>query len=107
MTVALTGSTFAWRELDAIRVQGRSTPLRVYELLAEAGHETAQQAASAAAYAEGLAYWRGREFDAAAKCFGRVAGVDKPSALFLSRATRFASDPPAPDWEPVSTLDAK
>jgi adenylate cyclase len=107
MTVALTGSTFAWRELDAIRVKGRSSPVKIYELLAEAGHGTPQQAASAAAYAEGLAYWRNREFDAAAKCFERIAEVDKPSALFLGRANAFAVHPPGPDWEPVSTLDAK
>ena len=107
MTVALTGSTFAWRELDAIRVQGRSTPVKIYELLAEAGRETPQQAASAAAYAEGLEYWRNREFDAAAKCFERVAEVDRSSALFLSRANAFARHPPAPDWEPVSTLEGK
>ena len=107
MTVRPTGSAFTWRELDAILVQGRTTPVRVYELVAEAGQETPQQAASAAAYAEGLWYWRRREFDAAADCFGRVADVDKPSALFLSRAKAFASHPPGPDWEPVSKLDAK
>ena len=107
MTVELTGSTFTWRELDAIRVKGRATPVKIYELLAEAGEETPQQASAAAAYAQGLAYWRSREFDAAAKCFERVADVDRPSALFLSRANAFASLPPGPDWEPVTTLDAK
>ena len=107
MTVELTGSTFAWRELDAIRVKGRATPVKIYELLAEAGEETPQQAAAATAYARGIAYWRNREFDAAAKCFERVADVDRPSALFLSRANAFASHPPGPDWEPVTTLDAK
>jgi adenylate cyclase len=107
MTVALTRSAFAWRELDAIRVQGRSTPVRIYELVALAGQQTPQQAAAAATYAEGLAHWRIREFDAAAKCFQRVAEVDKPSALFLDRARAFASHPPGSDWEPVSTLDGK
>src|SRR5712672_2691683 len=107
MTVALTGSAFIWRELDAIRVQGRSGPVKIYELLAVAGHETPQQVASAAAYAEGLAHWRRREFDAAAKCFARVADVDKPSALFLSRANTFVSYPPGPDWNPVTTLEGK
>ena len=107
MTVELTGSTFTWRELDAIRVKGRATPVKIYELLAEAGEETPQQEAAATAYAQGLAYWRSREFDAAAKCFERVADVDRPSALFLSRANAFASLPPGPDWEPVTTLEAK
>jgi adenylate cyclase len=107
MTVALTGSAFTWRELDAIRVQGRTTPVKIYELLAETGQLTPQQAAFSAVYAEGLAHWRNREFDAAAKCFERTADVDKPSALFLARANTLASHPPGPDWEPVSTLDAK
>src|SRR5882757_7601304 len=107
MTVALTGSAFAWRELDAIRVQGRSTPVKIYELLAAAGQETPQQAASAAAYAEGLSHWRKREFNAAAKCFEHVATGDTPSTLFLSRASAFVSDPPGPDWEPVNALGGK
>src|SRR6202171_3745128 len=107
MTVALTGSTFAWRELDAIRVRGRSTPVKIYELLAKAGQQTPQQAAAAAAYAEGLAHWRKREFDAAAKCFAHVAEGDTPSTLFLSRANVFVNDPPGPDWEPVNALAGK
>jgi class 3 adenylate cyclase len=107
MTVALTGSSFTWRELDAIRVIGRSTPLKIYELVGEAGHETPQQVQAAASYAEGLVHWRKREFDAAAGCFDRAADFDRPSALFLARAKALASHPPGPDWEPVSTLDAK
>ncbi len=107
MTVGLTGSTFAWRELDAIRVQGRATPVRIYELLAEAGQETPQQAESATAYGRGLAHWRAREFDAAAKCFAEVSGIDKPSALFARRANSLAGQPPGLDWEPVNTLAGK
>ena len=107
MTVALTGSKFAWRELDAVRVRGRSGPVKIYELLAETGQETPKQVTSAAAYAEGLAHWRARGFDAAAACFERVAGIDKPSALFLGRANAFRSNPPSLDWDPVSTLEGK
>jgi adenylate cyclase len=106
-TVALTGSAFTWRELDAVRVHGRAAPLKIYELLAEAGQETPLQAASARAYAEGLKHWRLREFDDAAACFARVAETDKPSALFLARARTFASRPPDTDWEPVNSLEAK
>jgi class 3 adenylate cyclase len=107
MTVALTGSKFVWRELDAVRVRGRSGPVKIYELLAETGQETPQQVTSAAAYAEGLAQWRTRGFDAAAACFERVAGIDKPSALFLGRANAFRSNHPGQDWDPVSTLEGK
>ncbi len=106
-TVALTGSTFSWRELDATRVKGRTSPVKIYELVAAAGEGTPQQRDAAVAYAEGLAHWRNREFGGAAKSFERVAGFDAPSALFLKRANVFAIRPPGPDWEPVSSLDSK
>jgi adenylate cyclase len=106
-TFALAGSRFFWRELDIIRVQGRSNSVRIYELIAEAGKEDPQQAAAAASYSEGLANWRVRDFEAAANCFMRFADLDKPSALFLRRANAFARDPPPQGWEPVNALAAK
>ena len=36
-TVALAGEAFAWRELDTIRVKGRTQSLKIYELLALVG----------------------------------------------------------------------
>jgi adenylate cyclase len=106
-TVAATGAAFAWRELDATRVKGRAAPVKIYELVAEAGRETQEQRETAAAYAEGLSHWRAREFDAAVTCFSRLAEVDKPSALFLKRSQAFAKQPPDADWEPVSALEGK
>jgi class 3 adenylate cyclase len=106
-TVTATGATFAWRELDAVRVKGRTTPLRIYELLDVAGQETQQQRDAVSAYAQGLAQWRGREFDDAAKSFSRVTEFDKPSALFCKRAGDLAKNPPGSDWDPVSSLESK
>jgi class 3 adenylate cyclase/CHASE2 domain-containing sensor protein len=107
MTVALAGSAFAWRELDAIRVKGRAQPVKIYEPLAEDGQHSPEQAAHAAAYAQGLARWRARDFAGAAQCFAPGAGADPPSALFLQRAKILAEHPPGPDWEPVNTLEGK
>ncbi len=106
-TAAQTGSTFAWRELDAVRVQGRETPVKIYELMALTGEETPHQRAAADAYAQGLAHWRKREFAATVACFARVAGTDKPSALFLKRASEFAKRPPGLGWEAVNSLESK
>ncbi|HKG01470.1 MAG TPA: adenylate/guanylate cyclase domain-containing protein, partial [Xanthobacteraceae bacterium] len=106
-TVALTGSAFLWRELDAIKVVGRSGPVTIYEPLAEAGQETAQQLARAGAYGEGLALWRAADFVNARRCFNRFADSDPPFAVFADRAKRFASRPPGPDWKPITTLEEK
>jgi class 3 adenylate cyclase len=106
-TFALTGSAFVWRELDAIRVKGRAQPLKIYEPLAEAGRQSAEQTAHAAAYAAGLKSWRSRDFATAVEHFARVASADPPSALFLERAKRLMLARPNPDWEPIYTLEQK
>jgi adenylate cyclase len=106
-TVALAGPTFLWRELDTIRVIGRSEPVRIYEPLAEAGQETAEQSARAAAYADALAGWRAGDFAQAAASFARFAEADPPFAAFAERARRFASQPPGASWDAVTTLEGK
>jgi class 3 adenylate cyclase len=106
-TVGLTGSAFVWRELDAIRVKGRSGAVNIYEPLVEAGQETAEQSARAVAYANGLARWRAGDFAEAEMWFARFADTDPPFAAFAARAKKFATNPPGPDWEPVNTLEAE
>ncbi|CUT11527.1 Adenylate cyclase EC 4611 [Bradyrhizobium sp.] len=106
-TVAQTGNTFKWRELDSIKVIGRGEAIKVFEPLAEKGTESAGQTKIAAAYAEGLACWRAREFAKAADAFGRTAEMDSASALFGKRATALATNPPASDWAPVNILEGK
>ena len=106
-TVALTGTAFKWREVDAIRVVGRLQPLRVYEPLAPAGQETPAQAAQAETYAQGLACWRKRDFAGAAQLFARIADADPASALFMQRAQKLVLSPPGSDWEPINSLEGK
>ena len=89
-TVTLTGDQFVWRELDAVRVQGRAHPVRIYEPLAEKGRETESQTRIAAIYADGLARWRARDFQGAADAFAKIADEDPPAALFLARARELA-----------------
>jgi adenylate cyclase len=106
-TVVLTGSTFQWRELDAIRVKGRSQPLKIYEPLTDAAQQNPDEAARADIYARGLACWRARDFAGAITCFARLADIDPPSARFLERAKRLYVSPPGPDWAPIHDLEDK
>src|SRR5580700_5269054 len=106
-TMALTGAAFVWRELDTIRVKGRSGSTRIYEPLAAAGEATPQQLSCSEAYAEGLAHWRAHDFTRSAESFARSASDDRPSALFLGRATELACHPPDPAWEPINALEEK
>jgi class 3 adenylate cyclase len=106
-TVALSASAFAWRELDAIRVKGRTQAVRIFEPLGIAGEVPAELLSRAQAYEEGLKRFRARDFAGAAEQFAIAAGDDPPSALFLARARELAQRPPGPDWEPVNAQEAK
>ena len=106
-TVALTGDAFAWRELDTVRVKGRTQPLKIYDLLALSELLTQRQAALDANYAEGLAHWRAGEFNLAEKCFGRSAETDRPAAIFRERARDRAAQSPEAEWDPIRTLQEK
>jgi adenylate cyclase len=106
-TVALTGAAFTWRELDAVRVKGRNHALKIHQLLAHSSQPTEPQTALITNYAEGLAHWRAREFELAAKCFERSAAIDRPASLFCQRARELAQNPPGEDWDPIRTLQEK
>lgn len=106
-TKELTGAAFVWRELDIIRVKGRLGAIRIYEPLAAAGEVTPQQLSYLESYADGLAFFRMRDFAGAVSHFARSAEADPPSARFLDRAKQLAAQPPSPDWEPVNTLEEK
>jgi len=106
-TVALAGEDFAWRELDAIRVKGRTQALKIYELVALSTALTSSQQALFDNYAGGLAHWRARQFALAATCFGRSADIDRPASLFCQRARELTENPPGTDWDPIRTLQEK
>ena len=106
-TVSLTGSAFAWRELDTILVKGRAGAVKIHQPLAAAGEATAEQLARAEAYAEGLARFRARDFAGAATHFARHADTDPPAAAFLQRSKELTKNPPGPDWEPINVLEEK
>lgn len=105
-TRELAGPGFVWRELDSIRVKGRSQPVRIHEPVGDTPLPPDRQARYDA-YAEGLARWRAGDFAAAASAFARHAAEDPPAAAFLKRATALADNPPPAGWEPVNTLVEK
>jgi adenylate cyclase len=105
-TKTLAGSAFIWREIDNIRVKGRTEPVRIYEPIAEAGRQTPEQSARASSYAEGLERWRRRDFLGAEQSFAAYADVDPPAALFAAKAKRFALEPDYA-WESIHALEEK
>lgn len=98
--VTATSAIFVWREIDTIRVRGRSAPVKVFEPLGRRDEETAGQRERVRAYAEGLQAWRARDFLLAETRFSRFPD-DPPAVSFRKRCRALIDNPPDESWEPI------
>ncbi|MDH5761232.1 MAG: adenylate/guanylate cyclase domain-containing protein [Gemmatimonadota bacterium] len=98
-----TEGAFRTREVDLVTVKGREQPVRIFELLEEAGVSLSPaREAAVAAFTAGLEAYRRREWDQAAALFRRVLDSDPddgPGKVYLDRALAFAAAPPPEDWD--------
>ncbi len=97
-TAALLDADFALRELDRIAVKGRATPLRIFEPV-----EGAAAAPGAVAdYSRALAFYRDRDFVAAASIWEKLAeSGDRPASVMAARARQLHGDDLPSDWDGV------
>lgn len=99
------------REIDRLRVKGKTEPVSIFEVLAQhsvdlrtnfsAGHE---------AYASGLRHYRRGNFGQALRDFDSARQLlpgDAASNLQHSRCLHFLAHPPGDDWDGVWTLKEK
>ena len=92
---------YALRELDLIKVRGRSRPERIFQVLTGDAPLTR---AALDAYAGGREALAARRWADAVEAFEAAAAAapdDGPSALMLARARVLAQTPPAADWDGV------
>ncbi|MDC0712563.1 adenylate/guanylate cyclase domain-containing protein [Stigmatella sp. ncwal1] len=95
------------RELDNVRVAGKTEAVTVYELLALKGELPAHTRETVARYHEALALYRQASFtQAAAVLEARLAQdpEDGPTAALLARCRMFEASPPHP-FDGVTNLD--
>ncbi|PPD15058.1 MAG: hypothetical protein CTY25_08150 [Methylobacterium sp.] len=103
----LAGEAVHARELDWIRVYGRSQEVPVFELV-----ELAKQSAPAwiEPYEAALAAYRIGDFTEAEAALDRVLALrpeDGPALRLMRRVRQLADNPPPPDWQAVTELDMK
>lgn len=103
--------TYISREIDVIRVKGKTKPISVYQVLAESEYALfPSEEQGLALFREGLLFYRQREWEKGMKCFSQVLEshpYDTVSRLYLDRCQYFAQNPPAEDWDYVWTLTSK
>ena len=92
------GASFRTREVDLVRLKGRSAPVRVHEVI---GAPDARLTAGQEIFPEAYALYRERRFSEAARLFAQGARSDGPCKVFHDRCRTFLSEPPPSDWDGV------
>ena len=106
-TQALAADAFETRELDRVRVAGKTEAVTVYELLGRRGELGPEKQAVLGLYAEALGLWRAGRFAEAARVAGRAVAIDPgdgPSRALEARSRAHALAPPM-GFDGVVNLD--
>jgi adenylate cyclase len=97
------------REIDLVRVKGKTQPVKIYELMAMDGASDEIQSL-ASAFQKAIRYYRARRFAEAGQMFKQILhmhAADGPTKLYLQRCALLAKNPPPPEWDGVFTITHK
>jgi adenylate cyclase len=101
----------ATREIDLIRVRGRSTPVAIHEALGHHSEDSFPHREEVLeAFSTGLQYYRRRDWFGAERYFGEaLAGHpnDGPTKIYLERCGFYRKHPPPNDWDGVWEMKTK
>ena len=94
---------FVFRELDIVRVKGKTEPAAIFEPLGPSTDISQQTAEMLDTYADALAAYRGKQWDAAVTAFEnlRQHSDDLLYNVYLDRIERFRQRPPPEDWDGI------
>jgi class 3 adenylate cyclase len=98
------------REIDRVIVVGQTQAQTVFELMGAKGALSPEQMQLRDIYAEGLAAYRSRDWNAALAAFAAALAVvpsDGPSTALVSRIERLKRDQPSADWDGAWKLEYK
>ena len=100
---------FLCRELDDIRLKGKSIPTTVYELICPRSETRPDLEELKARYEEGLKHYREGEWSKAMNLFESILQdqPDGPAQTAIERCHHYASHPPPPDWDGVWQMHEK
>ena len=101
------------RELDWVRVKGKSEPVKIFELLGEGvwGPEEQNKQDWLSTYNSAYSLYRDRQFAKALEVFQLAAEKapyeDPVIALYTERCQEYLTNPPEPNWDGVYNLKTK
>jgi adenylate cyclase len=94
------------REVDIVRVVGKTKPVAIYEIVGEKAGSSAAEIGRLKAYNEAREAYKRRDWERAEVLFGKIEG-DALSALYWERCRALKAAPPAGEWDGVFDLKIK
>ncbi len=88
--------SFLTQPIDLVIVKGSSRPIEIFEALGDQNYELPPEKKQ---FAEGLKYYRQRNFSEAKKYFNLSRLTDGPSRTLYDRCLQYMDTPPAQDWD--------
>ena len=97
-TRELINEHFATREIDKVQVMGKTKPVRVYEVLGEAGYKFTE---AQHCFVEGYKCYQNSEFEKAIEYFEQGAAQDKTCEIFIERCKKMKNNILLGEWDGV------
>ena len=97
------GEGFYVREVDHVRVKGKTRPVGIYEVLGDATYKPTPEQLH---FLDGYESYCQRKFAEARKAFHAGAKRDALCGIFLTRCDEFLQAPPPADWDGVWRVGA-
>lgn len=118
-TVDIAGDQFLWRELDTVKVVGKSVPVTSYDLLGlkETAPDYLKELANL--FKEAIKLYKAQKWDEALVIFNKTLELEwrrfpqlkgkktNPSEVYIERCQAYKKTPPPPEWDGVWTLTSK
>ena len=101
-TVKRAGDKFTFREIDVVRVKGRSQAASIYGLCKK-------KSPLASSFTEAFTLYRSKNFSAAQLIFEQLEAEydDGPSKVMKKRCLEYIKEPPTNDWDGNYTATSK
>lgn len=110
-TRKMAGDSLIYRELDLLRVKGKTEGVLVHEIIGRRDDSIPESRLKCLGlYAEGLAAYKAREWDDGLRLFNQALafdGDDSPSKVYIERCNEFKLNPPPDDWDGIFTMRTK
>jgi adenylate cyclase len=98
------------REIDLVKVMGKTVPTRIYEVVGKVGSLDGKRREFLGAYTHALEAYKNRDFEEARKRFQAALELeswDWVSQIYVDRCTSYIEEPPPEDWDGVTEMKSK